>query len=80
VGSVKEKQPDLLGMSALLTTTAPQMRAVIAALRAEGLRDKVKVMVGGAVLNQRLSEEYGADGYAPDGTSAVRLAKTLMGS
>jgi 5-methyltetrahydrofolate--homocysteine methyltransferase len=80
VGSVRENQPDLLGMSALLTTTAPQMRNVIAALRTEGLRDKVKVMVGGAVLNKRLSEEYGADGYAPDGASAVRLAKTLMGA
>lgn len=79
VGSVREKEPDLLGMSALLTTTAPRMKDVIAALRAEGLRDRVKVMVGGAVLNQRLSEEYGADGYAPDGASAVRLAKKLMG-
>jgi methanogenic corrinoid protein MtbC1 len=66
-------------MSALLTTTAPQMRTVIAALRAEGLIDMVKGRVGGTALNQRLSDEYGADGCAPDGASAVRLAKTLMG-
>jgi 5-methyltetrahydrofolate--homocysteine methyltransferase len=67
-----------LGMSALLTTTAPHMKGVVEALQKEGLRDKVKVMVGGAVLNQRLADEYGADGYAPDAASATRLARTLM--
>ena len=78
IAAVKEKNPDILGMSALLTTTAPQMRRVIEALRREGLRDTVKVMVGGAILNQRLADEYGADGYAPDAASATRLARTLI--
>jgi len=78
IGAVEEFSPDLLGMSALLTTTAPRMKDVLDGLRAGGLRDKVRVMVGGAVLNQRLAEEYGADGFAADAASAVRLAKTLM--
>ena len=78
VNAVKDMSPDILGMSALLTTTAPRMKGVIEALRKEGLRDKVKVMVGGAILNQKLADEYGADGYAPDAASAARLAKTLL--
>ena len=78
VEAVKIKSPDILGLSALLTTTAPRMKGVIEALKSEGLRDKVKVMVGGAILNQRLADEYGADGYAPDAASATRLAKTLV--
>jgi len=80
VEAVKIKSPDILGMSALLTTTAPRMKGVIEALKREGLRDKVKVMVGGAILNQRLADEYGADGYAPDAASATRLAKALVAS
>jgi 5-methyltetrahydrofolate--homocysteine methyltransferase len=67
-------------MSALLTTTAPRMKGVIEALQKQGLRDKVKIMVGGAILNQRLADEYGADGYAPDAASATRLAKSLLHS
>jgi len=78
VEAVKIKSPDILGLSALLTTTAPRMKGVIEALKSEGLRDKVKVMVGGAILNQRLADEYGADGYAPDAASATQLAKTLV--
>ncbi len=78
INAVKTTGPDILGMSALLTTTAPRMKSVIEALRQEGLRDKVKVMVGGAILNQRLADEYGADGYAPDAASATRLARTLI--
>jgi 5-methyltetrahydrofolate--homocysteine methyltransferase len=80
VEAVKIKSPDILGLSALLTTTAPRMKGVIEALKSEGLRDKVKVMVGGAILNQRLADEYGADGYAPDAASATRLAKALVGA
>lgn len=79
VEAVKTGQPDIVGMSALLTTTAPRMKSVIEALRNAGLRDKVKVMVGGAILNQRLADEYGADGYAPDAASAARLAKMFLG-
>ena len=78
VAAVKTRSPDILGMSALLTTTAPRMKGVVEALKSAGLRDKIKVMVGGAVLNQRLADEYGADGYAPDAASATRLAKTLV--
>jgi 5-methyltetrahydrofolate--homocysteine methyltransferase len=78
VKAVKTKSPHLLGMSALLTTTAPRMKQVIAALEAEGLRERVKIMVGGAVLNQKLASDFGADGFAPDAASAVRLAKNLM--
>ncbi len=80
VEAVRGRKPNILGMSALLTTTALRMKNVIEMLRKEGLRDKVKVMVGGAVLNQRLADEFGSDGYAPDAASAVRLAKTLMTS
>ena len=78
INAVKTKKPDILGMSALLTTTAPRMKGVIEALQKEGLRDRVKVMVGGAILNQRLADEYGADGYAPDAASATRLARSLV--
>ncbi len=74
-----EQNPNIIGMSALLTTTAPKMKKTIDALGAKGLRDKVKVMVGGAVLNQHLAEQFGADGFAPDAAAAVRLAKTLIG-
>ena len=79
VEAVKEESPDIIGMSALLTTTMPNMKDVVDALIKNGLRDKVKVMVGGATLNQRFADEYGADGYAPDAASAVRLAKELLG-
>jgi 5-methyltetrahydrofolate--homocysteine methyltransferase len=78
INAVKTKNPDILGMSALLTTTAPRMKGVIEALQKQGLRDKIKIMVGGAILNQRLADEYGADGYAPDAASAARLARVLM--
>ncbi len=78
VNAVKTINPDIMGMSALLTTTAPVMKKVIQALENHGLRAGVKVMVGGAILNQRLAEEYGADGYAPDAASASRLARTLI--
>ncbi len=80
IKAVATTKPDILGMSALLTTTAPRMKSVIEALRQAGLRDKVKVMVGGAILNQRLADEFGADGYAPDAASAARLARSLMGT
>jgi corrinoid protein of di/trimethylamine methyltransferase len=67
----------LVGLSALLTTTMGVQRHVIAALEAAGLRDKVKVMVGGAPVSQRWSEEIGADGYAEDAVGAVKLAAKL---
>jgi corrinoid protein of di/trimethylamine methyltransferase len=70
----------LVGLSALLTTTMGVQRHVIAALKAAGLRDKVKVMVGGAPVSQRWSEEIGADGYAEDAVGAVKLATKLAAS
>jgi len=75
VKAVKEKSPDIVCMSALLTTTMPHMKDVIDALRESGLRDKVKVMVGGATLNQQYADGYGADGYRLDAASGARLAK-----
>ena len=68
----------ILGLSALLTTTMPSMKEVIDALQKEGIRDKVKVMVGGAPLTQEYADEIGADGYAPDAASAVDKAKELL--
>lgn len=71
---------NLIAMSALLTTTMPNMKATIEALKASGLRDQVKVMVGGAPLTSQYASEIGADGYAPDASRAVALAKSLAGS
>ena len=78
VQAAREESPNIIGMSALLTTTAPAMKRTIDALAVNGLRDKVKVMVGGAAVNQHLAEQVGADGFAPDAAAAVRLAKTLI--
>ena len=66
-------------MSALLTTTMPNMRVTINALKEAGLRDKVKIMVGGAPLTPRYAEESGADAYAPDAATAVKIAKKFCG-
>ncbi len=79
VEAVKTEQPDLIGMSALLTTTMPAMKRTIDALAEAGVRDRVKVMIGGAPVTQAYAEEIGADGYAPDAASAVELARSLMG-
>lgn len=78
VEAVKEKKPDVLGMSAMLTTTMMECKKVISALVQENLRDSVKVMVGGAPLNQRFANECGADGYAEDAVDAVDLVKRLV--
>jgi len=79
VKAVRERQPDIVGMSALLTTTMPAMVNAIEALVEAGLRDKVRVLVGGAPLTQTYADQIGADGYAPDAGSAVRKAKELLG-
>ena len=68
----------VVGMSALLTTTMMNMRIVIQALTEAGLRQQVKVIIGGAPLNDAFAEEIGADGYAPDASQAVRLVKGLL--
>jgi 5-methyltetrahydrofolate--homocysteine methyltransferase len=76
--TVEQVQPAILALSALLTTTMPQMKAIIEGLKQKGWRGKVKVMVGGAPVNEKFARDIGADGYAPDGPSAVDLAKRLM--
>jgi 5-methyltetrahydrofolate--homocysteine methyltransferase len=68
----------IIGMSALLTTTMPNMGVTIEALKAAGLRDKVKIMVGGAPVTEEFAKQVGADGFAADAPSAVRLARQLM--
>lgn len=78
VESVKDKGVQLIGLSALLTTTMTQMKTTIDALKAAGLKDKAKVMVGGAPLTQKYADEIGADGYAPDAASAATKAKELL--
>ncbi len=79
VETVEKENAPLMGLSALLTTTMPSMRDTIEALAKSGLREKVKVMVGGAPLTQEYADEIGADGYAPDAASAVDKAKELLG-
>ncbi len=77
VEAVKEHQPNLIGLSALLTTTMTQMQKTVDALKESGLRDQVKILVGGAPVTEKFAQEIGADGYAPDAGSAGKLAKSL---
>lgn len=79
IKAIKENQPDILCMSALLTTTMGYMKDVIDALEAAGIRDQVKVMVGGAPVTQGFADEIGADGYSDNANSAVTVAKQLLG-
>lgn len=79
IQAVKENQPDILCMSALLTTTMGYMKEVIDALERAGIRDQVKVMVGGAPVTQGFADEIGADGYSDNANSAVTVAKQLLG-
>ncbi len=76
--ALKEKNADILGMSALLTTTMPYMKVVIDTLKEQGLRDDYIVMVGGAPLNEEFSNEIGADAYCRDAAVAVETAKEFM--
>jgi 5-methyltetrahydrofolate--homocysteine methyltransferase len=78
VEAVKAEKPDFVMMSALLTTTMTSMKDTIAALKEAGLRDSVRVGVGGAPVTQRFADEIGADFYAPDATGAVSKAKELV--
>ena len=78
VEAVKEHQPNIIGMSALLTTTMVNMPEVIKALEVAGLKDKVKIMIGGAPITQNYAEQIGADGYSPDAASAADKAKTFI--
>lgn len=78
VAEIRDYQPDVLGMSALLTTTMRVMGHTIKALEEAGLRDKVKVMVGGAPVTQSFADQINADGYASNAASAAELAKKLV--
>lgn len=79
VAKVKEADANILGMSALLTTTMPAQGRVIQALEEAGMRSKVKVIVGGAPVTQSWADEIGADGYSEDAVGAVALARRLLG-
>lgn len=78
VDAVKAHQPHFVGCSALLTTTMPRMKDVIEALQAAGLRDQVKIMIGGAPVTEKYAREIGADLYAPDASSAATRAKQIL--
>jgi len=77
VAAVKKYMPDIVGMSALLTTTLPYMRDVIRTLEEAGLREQVAILMGGAPVTQKFADSIGADGYAPDGATAVNKAREL---
>ncbi len=79
VDAVRENQPDIIGLSALLTTTMTNMKGVIEALEEAGLRGSVKIMIGGAPVTDAYAKEIGADGYAADAATAVDVARELMG-
>ncbi len=79
VEAVREHEPDVLGFSAFLTTTMPMFKVNLEALERAGLRDKVKVMVGGAPVTEEYARLVGADGYAPDASIATRMAKAVVG-
>ena len=80
LNAVKEHQPDIIGMSALLTTTMPYMKVVIQALKDEGMRNELFVMVGGAPVTETFAKSVGADAYGRDAAVAVELAKEYMTS
>ncbi len=78
IEAVKEHQPDIMGMSALLTTTMPKMEETIKAIEEVGLRSQVKIMAGGAPVTQKFIDEIGADSYGPNAAVVVEEAKRLM--
>ena len=80
VAAVQEHDAQIVGISALMTTTMPAMKRTIDALAKAGVRERVKVMIGGAPVNQAYADEIGADGYARDSTLAVVKAKELLGA
>jgi methylmalonyl-CoA mutase cobalamin-binding domain/chain len=78
IEAIREHKPDIVGMSAFLTTTMPMFKVNIHEITKAGLRDQVIIMVGGAPVTQEYADAVGADGYAADASTAVRLAKTLI--
>ena len=79
IAALKEHRPDILGMSALLTTTMPMMGETINAIKEAGIRDQVKIMIGGAPVTAEFAKEIGADAYASNAASAVDTGKELLG-
>jgi len=79
IDAVRKYKPDILAMSALMTMTAPEQRKVIETLKQQGLRDSVKIMVGGGALTQDFADAIGADGYDPTAPGAAKLARKLVG-
>lgn len=80
VEAAVRNRPDVVGISALLTSSMPQQRATIEAFEQAGLRDQVRILVGGAPVNQAWADEIGADGYAPDAAAAVAVGRRLLGA
>ena len=78
IEKVMEHKPDILGLSALLTTTMPEMQNTLAALAESGLRDRVKIIVGGAPVDRDFADTIGADGYGRDASDAVKICKQLL--
>lgn len=79
VNQVQALDADMVCLSALLTTTMPMMKATVDALADAGLKDRIKIMVGGAPVTQSFADEIGADGFAPDAGSAAKMAKSFLG-
>ncbi len=79
ITGIKRYNADILAMSALMTTTAPEQRKAMETLRKQGFRDKVKIMVGGGAITQEFADSIGADGYDPTAPGAVKLARRLLG-
>jgi len=77
IEAIKANKPNIVGLSALLTTTMPMMKKSIMTIEESGLRDTLKIIVGGAPVNQAFADEIGADGYAADAGAASKLAKAL---
>lgn len=80
INAIIKDEPDIIALSALLTTTMPAMKDIIELLKEKGLRDKIKVIIGGAPVSKEYADTIGADGYAPDAGSAVELCKQLLAS
>ena len=80
MSKIKQLQPDVLGLSALLTTTMPEMEKVINALKKQGIRDRVSVMIGGAPVSADFAEKIGADAYGEDAAEAVTIARKMVGN
>jgi len=79
VKAAQENEADVIGLSALLTTTMPSMQGTVEALQEAGMRDRVKVIIGGAPVTQKYADEIGADGYGRDAAAAANLVKSLLG-